>query len=49
MISKSTLAYSKYMLKKLKPKGEAKRELKVNSTASKPDGLWTTPETILWK
>lgn len=29
--------------------GEAKRELKVNSTAQKPDGLWTTPETILWK
>ena len=29
--------------------GEANRELKVNSTTTKPDGLWTTPETILWK
>lgn len=29
--------------------GEAHQELKVNSTTVKPDGLWTTPETILWK
>jgi hypothetical protein len=29
--------------------GEAKRELTVQSTTVKPDGLWTTPETILWK
>lgn len=29
--------------------GEAKRELAVQSTTVKPDGLWTTPETILWK
>ena len=24
-------------------------EIKVNSTTPKPDGLWTNPETILWK
>lgn len=24
-------------------------EVKVNSTTQKPDGLWNTPETILWK
>jgi len=29
--------------------GEQCRELKINSTADKPSGLWTTPETILWK
>ena len=29
--------------------GEAKRELKIASTAEKPGGLWETPETILWK
>ncbi len=28
IVSKSTLVYSKYLLKKLKPKGDAKRELK---------------------
>ena len=27
----------------------AKREIEVASTTTKPDGLWTTPETILWK
>ena len=35
IVSKSTLAYSKYMLKKLKPKGEAKRELKRDIARSK--------------
>lgn len=29
--------------------GEAHREISVASTATKPDGLWTSPETILWK
>lgn len=29
--------------------GEAKHELKIDSTTVKPDGLWKTPETILWK
>jgi predicted dehydrogenase len=29
--------------------GEAGRTLKVNSTASRVDGLWLSPETILWK
>lgn len=29
--------------------GEAKKELEISSTASKPAGLWTTPDTILWK
>lgn len=29
--------------------GEKKQEIKVNSTVEQPEGLWTTPETILWK
>lgn len=29
--------------------GELHKEIKVNSTVEKPDGLWTTPEEILWK
>ncbi len=29
--------------------GAAGKEIKVSSTAGKPDGLWNTPETILWK
>jgi hypothetical protein len=29
--------------------GEAHREIKVASTAQKPEGLWEMPETILWK
>lgn len=29
--------------------GEARKEIKINSTADKPTGLWNTPETILWK
>lgn len=29
--------------------GEAGRTLEITTTAAKPDGLWTTPETILWK
>lgn len=29
--------------------GEARKEIKVNSTARQPEGLWLTPETILWK
>jgi hypothetical protein len=28
---------------------EARHEIKVDSDADKVDGLWTTPETILWK
>lgn len=28
---------------------QERREIKVQSTADKVDGLWTTPETILWK
>ncbi len=35
IVSKSTLVYSKYMLKKLKPKGEARRELKRDVERSK--------------
>lgn len=29
--------------------GEQHKEIKISTTASKPDGLWNTPETILWK
>ena len=29
--------------------GECGREIKIESTAMKPGGLWETPETILWK
>lgn len=29
--------------------GETHGEVKVTSTVAKPDGLWNTPETILWK
>ena len=29
--------------------GEAHREIKIASTAQKPEGLWEMPETILWK
>lgn len=29
--------------------GETHQEVGVRSTTVKPDGLWTTPETILWK
>ena len=29
--------------------GEAGREIAVESTTVRPDGLWITPETILWK
>jgi len=29
--------------------GELGKEIKINSTAEKPEGLWNTPETILWK
>lgn len=29
--------------------GEAHKELKIESTADQPSGLWNTPETILWK
>lgn len=29
--------------------GEAHKELPVASSTIKPEGLWTTPETILWK
>lgn len=29
--------------------GESGREIKIESTAKQPEGLWTTPETILWK
>ncbi len=29
--------------------GEAHKEIAVQSTTKKPEGLWTMPETILWK
>ena len=29
--------------------GEAKKEIKIHSTATQPSGLWNSPETILWK
>jgi len=29
--------------------GEAHKELKIDSSADQPSGLWNTPETILWK
>ena len=29
--------------------GELHKELKIESTAEQPSGLWNTPETILWK
>jgi len=29
--------------------GELGKEVKITSKAAKPDGLWKTPETILWK
>jgi len=28
---------------------EKRCEIKISSTSPKPDGLWNTPETILWK
>ena len=29
--------------------GEARKEIKITSSAEQPTGLWNTPETILWK
>ena len=35
--------------RKLDEAAQERREIKVQSTADKVDGLWTTHETILWK